>query len=59
MQYINNEPLENYILIDTSLRPSYAFIWSTKLTKTEAILKNRAYRMNRSKYKYVKKSEWK
>jgi len=58
MQQINNEPLQKYILIDTTLRPSYAKIRSAKLTEQEAILKNLAYRMNRSKYRYVKASEW-
>tara|TARA_Y100000361_G_scaffold32651_1_gene27367 strand:- start:226 stop:405 length:180 start_codon:yes stop_codon:yes gene_type:complete len=58
MQQINNEPLEKYILIDTTLRPSYSKVKSVKLTQEEALIKNFAYGMNRSKYRYVKASEW-
>ena len=58
MQQVNNEPLEKYILIDTTLKPSYAKDRSVKLTEQESLIKNLAYRMNRSKYRYVKASEW-
>ena len=58
MQQINNEPLEKYILIDITLKPSYAKVKSVKLTEQEFLIKNLAYRMNRSKYRYVKASEW-
>ena len=58
MQQINNEPLEKYILIDTTLIPSYSKVKSVKLTQEEALIKNFAYGMNQSKYRYVKASEW-
>lgn len=58
MQQINNEPLERYILIDKSQKPSYAKVKSAKLSKEEVLIKNFAYGMNRSKYRYVKASEW-
>jgi len=58
MQQINSEPLEKYILIDKSQRPSYAKVKSSKLSKEEVLIKNFAYGMNRSKYRYVKASEW-
>lgn len=58
MQQINNELLEKYILIDATLRSSYAKVKSVKMTQEEALIKNFAYGMNRSKYRYVKASEW-
>ena len=59
MQQINNEPLEKYILIDSSLKPSYSYAGYSHLTKSEVKIKNYAYKINRSKYKYIKKEDWK
>ena len=48
-----------YVLIDTSLRPSYAFINKVKLTEYEAKTKNYAFGMNRVNKKYVLEKDWK
>jgi hypothetical protein len=59
MQQINNESVEKYILIDSTQRSNYAYQSYGYLTKTEAHSKNYAYRINHSKYKYIKASDWK
>ena len=56
---IDDTPEHKYILIDTSLKPSYAFISSAILTEYEAQVKNRAFAMNRANKKYVLKKDWK
>tara|TARA_E500000331_G_C16981505_1_gene593759 strand:+ start:25 stop:201 length:177 start_codon:yes stop_codon:yes gene_type:complete len=56
---IDNTPEHKYILIDTSAKPSYAFISSATLTEYEAQTKNRAFAMNRANKKYVLKKDWK
>lgn len=56
---IDNTPEYKYILIDTSLKPSYAFISSAILTEYEAQVKNRAFAMNRANKKYIRKEDWK
>ena len=56
---IDNTPEHKYILIDTSVKPSYAFISSATLTEYEAQTKNRAFAMNRANKKYVLKKGWK
>lgn len=57
--HIDNTPEHKYILIDTRLKPSYAFISSVTLTEYEAQIKNRAFAMNRANKKYVRKEDWK
>jgi len=47
-----------YVLINTSLRPSYAFINKVKLTEYEAKMKNYSFRMNRVNKKYVLQKDW-
>lgn len=59
MQQINNESVEKYVLIDPNQRSNYAYQGYGYLTRTEAQSKNYAYRINRSKYKYIKASDWK
>lgn len=55
----DKSPLCLYVLIDENLRPSYAKIGrSVTLTENEALIKNRAFLMNRSSKKYIKESEW-
>tara|TARA_X000000950_G_scaffold43209_2_gene48450 strand:- start:22003 stop:22179 length:177 start_codon:yes stop_codon:yes gene_type:complete len=56
---IDNTPEHKYILIDTSAKPSYAFISSATLTEYEAQTKNRAFVMNHANKKYVLKKDWK
>ena len=56
---IDDTPEHKYILIDTSLKPSYAFIHSATLTEYEAQVKNRAFAMNRANKKYIRKEDWK
>ena len=50
---IDNTPEHKYILIDTSVKPPYAFIHSATLTEYEAQTKNRAFAMNRVNKRYV------
>ena len=57
--HIDNTPEHKYILIDTSLKPSYAFISSATLTEYEAQVKNRAFAMNLANKKYIRKEDWK
>tara|TARA_B100001093_G_scaffold517018_1_gene597326 strand:- start:687 stop:863 length:177 start_codon:yes stop_codon:yes gene_type:complete len=57
--HLDNSPTHKYILIDTSLKPCYAFISSAYLTEYEAKTKNYAYAMNRAKKKYILKKDWK
>jgi len=56
---IDNTPEHKYILIDTSVKPPYAFIHSATLTEYEAQTKNRAFAMNRVNKKYVLEKDWK
>ena len=56
---VDNSSTYKYILIDTSLKPCYAFITSATLTEYEAQTKNRAFAMNRANKKYVLKKDWK
>ena len=56
---LDNSPLHTYILINTSLRPSYAFINKVKLTEYEAKTKNYAFGMNRVDKKYIRQEDWK
>ena len=56
---IDDTPEHKYILIDTSVKPSYAFISSATLTEYEAQTKNRAFAMNRANKKYALKKDWK
>ena len=56
---IDNTSEHKYILIDTSAKPSYAFISSATLTEHEAQTKNRAFAMNRANKKYILKKDWK
>ena len=55
----NKSPLDKYVLIDTSLKPSYARLSKVvSLTEAEARQKNYAFSMNRSQKRYIKESEW-
>jgi len=56
---IDNSPIHKYILIDTSLKPCYAFISSVNLTEYEARAKSYALAMNRKSKKYILKKDWK
>ena len=56
---VDNSLTHKYILIDTSLKPCYAFINSANLTEHEAKTKNLAYAMNGVKKKYILKKDWK
>ena len=57
--HIDNTPEHKYILIDTTLRPSYAYLGFSILTEYEAQVKNRAFAMNRANKKYIRKEDWK
>ena len=54
----DNTKLSKYILINTNEKPCYARIHSAFMTKREASIKNRAFKMNRVNKKYVLKKEW-
>lgn len=56
---IDNTPLKKFVLIDTTQRPSYAFLAKAKLTEWEAKTKNYAFAMNGVKKKYILLEEWK
>ena len=56
---IDKSPTHRYILIDTTLKPCYAYIGSANLTEYEAQVKNRAFAMNRANKKYILKKDWK
>lgn len=56
---IDNTKIYKYILIDTNREPSYAYLGFGKLTKNEANIKNRAFRMNGVSKKYVLDKDWK
>jgi hypothetical protein len=60
MNFIHDKsPLDKYVLIDTSLKPSYARLSkAVDLTEAEARQKNYAFSMNRSQKKYIKELEW-
>ena len=57
--HIDNTPEHKYILIDTTSKPSYAYLGSAILTEYEAQVKNRAFAMNRVNKKYIRKEDWK
>ena len=57
--YIDNTPIHKYILLDTTQKPSYAFISSVSLTEYEAKTKNYAFGLNGANKKYVLKKDWK
>jgi len=57
--YIDNSPIHKYILLDTTQKPSYAFISSAYLTEYEAKTKNYAFKLNRVNKKYVLEKDWK
>ena len=54
----NNQKLEKYFLVDTTQRPCYAILSSSKLTEYEVSVKNYALRLNRSTKRYIKVTEW-
>jgi len=54
----DNTKINNYILINTELKPSYARIGSAKLSEYEASVKNRAFRMNQANKKYILEKDW-
>ena len=56
---IDNTSLKNFILIDTTQKPSYAFLAKAQLTEWEAKTKNYAFAMNGVKKKYILTKEWK
>jgi hypothetical protein len=56
---INNQKLQNYILLDKNLKPSYAKIQSAYLTDKEAQTKNLAFKMNRANKQYILEKDWK
>ncbi len=47
-----------YVLINTSLRPSYALIKRCRLTKYEAQQKNYAFGLNQATKKYILEVDW-
>ena len=47
-----------YVLINTSLRPSYALIKRCCLTKYEAQQKNYAFGLNQATKKYILEGDW-
>lgn len=55
---INQTNTSEYILIDSNLRPSYAKINTTRLSKYEALAKNRGFAMNRSSRRYILRDEF-
>ena len=57
--HIDNTPIRKYILLDTTQRPSYAFIGSAYFTEYEAKTKNYAFAMNRVNKRYVLEKDWK
>jgi hypothetical protein len=59
MQDNINAKVYKYILIDTNSEPSYAYLGVEKLTKNEANIKNRAFRMNSVSKKFVLEKDWK
>lgn len=56
---IDNSPTEKYILIDKTLKPSYAKISSAKLSNKEAKVKNYAFAINKVNKKYILEKDWK
>ena len=54
----DNTKLSKYILINTNEKPCYARICSAFMTKYEASVKNRAFKMNRANKKYVLEKDW-
>ena len=56
---LDNSPLHTYVLINTILRPCYAFIKKVNLTEYEAKTKNYAFGMNGVNKKYTLKEDWK
>lgn len=50
--------VSKYILIDTTARASYAKLSSATLSKHEAQIKNRAFKMNRVAKKYILEKDW-
>jgi hypothetical protein len=57
--HIDNSPIHKYILIDKTLKPSYAKIQSAFLTGKEAQTKNLAFKMNRVNKQYILEKDWK
>lgn len=55
---IDQTNTSEYILIDSNLRPSYAKISVARLSKYEALTKNRGFAMNRSSRRYILKDEF-
>ena len=55
---IDQTNTSEYILIDSNLRPSYAKIHTARLSKYEALAKNRGFAMNRSSRRYILKDEF-
>ena len=55
---IDNSPTEKYILIDKTLKPSYAKIGSAKLSEKEAKIKNYAFAINKVNKKYILEKDW-
>ena len=55
----DNTKINNYILINTELKPSYSRIGSAKLSEYEVSVKNRAFRMNQANKKYILEKDWK
>ena len=56
---IDNSQINKYILIDKTLRSSYAKIGSAKLSEKEAKLKNYAFAINKVNKKYILEKDWK
>ena len=54
----DNTKLSKYILINTNEKPCYARISCAFMTKREASVKNRAFKMNRVSKKYVLEKDW-
>jgi len=55
---LDNSELNTYVLIDTSLYPSYAFIEKVDLTEREAMAKNYAFGLNSIRKKYILEGDW-
>jgi len=55
----DNSQVNKYILIDKTLRPSYAKIGSVKLSDKEAKVKNYAFAINKVNKKYILEKDWK
>ena len=51
--------VSKYILIDTTARPCYAKLSSATLSKHEAQIKNRAFKINQANKKYISEKDWK